>query len=259
MPFTSTARRIASGFTLIELVVVLAILAALAGLIIPRVDFLKSSAESASGAAAMEETFGNLQLFKTVKGTYPHQFDSLLDTTGAVYGKIFTHGGTSWMTPLSITPPPPGPPAPSLYASLVHGLESNSSGFFVLYDHSLTSTEFSDSATVARIVDGTAAFNVAELTSTSVRNKLYPGGVPAGVRLVCFGIGPKCTAVGTTMAAPALCAGVGPVNPSTHYCRYVAVMAISETAIKCQLKAVIDPLGNDVTGRLKGYYTSTPE
>lgn len=249
------ARRIAGGFTLIELVVVLAILAALAGLIIPRVDFLKTSAESASGAAGMEETFSNLQLFKTVKGFYPHQYDSLLGTDAAVYGKIFNHG-TPWMTPLSVDP---ASATSFLYASLVHGIESNSAGDLVLFDHSLTSTDYSNSATVARTIDGTAAFNVAELTSASIKAKLYPGGVPAGVRLIAFGIGPKCTAVGTTMAAPAQCAGVGSVSPATHYCRYVAVFAASETVMKCQLKAVIDPLGNDVVGRLKGYYTSTPE
>jgi len=64
------------GFTLIELVVVILILAILAALIVPRVVGRTDDAKRAKAASDIKTLSGLLQLYKTDVGLYP---ESLLD------------------------------------------------------------------------------------------------------------------------------------------------------------------------------------
>ena len=60
-----------SGFTLIELVVVLAIIAALAGLVISQVAMLGRTTDMASSASNQAELANNIQLYFVLQKRFP--------------------------------------------------------------------------------------------------------------------------------------------------------------------------------------------
>jgi general secretion pathway protein G len=275
MAFRSPHRSsVSSGFTLIELVVVLAILAAVAGLLIPRLDFLRRSADTATAATGMNQAMSNIQLYRTVKGSYPSQFDSLLEGpvaapsgipgTVPMYARLFNHPSEPFES-FFIADFTGAPGTDQSWLSFLHVIGPK------LYDHSTTATYASDSGTTLRDVhptpDPTPAtyegFWVARVklagssTATTIRNSIYTDGVvPAEVTLVALGIGPKCTANGVTMTAPPLYAGI---NPEDYYGRFIAIFAVYSTGKRAELKAVVDPTGSVVNAQLKNYHTNQPE
>lgn len=78
---TKTSRATAKfrrGFTLIELVIVLIIVATLAGLILPNVAMLGRSADMAATASSQREIANNIQLYFALQKRFPKGMDSLL-------------------------------------------------------------------------------------------------------------------------------------------------------------------------------------
>lgn len=76
MPFPS--RRRASGFTLVEMIVVLTITAAVAGLVIPAVAMLGRSTDMAVSAASQSQLASAIQQFFVLQKRFPQGVDSLL-------------------------------------------------------------------------------------------------------------------------------------------------------------------------------------
>lgn len=74
------------GFTLIELIVVLIILAAVAGIVIPAVAMIGRSTDMAASASNQAELGKSIQQFFLLQKRYPQGLDSLLDdrTAGAL-------------------------------------------------------------------------------------------------------------------------------------------------------------------------------
>ena len=68
-----------SGFTLIELIIVLVVLASLAALVVPMVGWARIQANYATSAAGASEAFNNLELYRSATGEYPARFDSLVN------------------------------------------------------------------------------------------------------------------------------------------------------------------------------------
>ena len=86
------------GFTLIELVLVMVILATLAALVIPRLGFLQAEATPVSGMASSQDLMNNLETYKVSTGFYPLRFDSLLTQSGALIPQLWgMAGGASQM------------------------------------------------------------------------------------------------------------------------------------------------------------------
>lgn len=71
-----------AGMTLIELVVVVAILAVLAGLVLPRLDNIMVRANKSQGASNMHGVSRYVQTHMVMNNVYPDNWDSLLDTAG---------------------------------------------------------------------------------------------------------------------------------------------------------------------------------
>jgi len=71
------------GLTLIELVMVLVILTALAALIVPQVDYIRRTSDKASASFIMEQVVENVGMYRTVTGGYPGKLDSLVDDSGS--------------------------------------------------------------------------------------------------------------------------------------------------------------------------------
>lgn len=253
-----------AGLTLIELVVVLAVLAAVAALVIPRLDFLKTQADHAAAASNDAELASLLQVHKTSTGSYP-TLDLLVDGTGAVYSKIWSYNGQSSGLPFSVTTiTGPGAPGTSdWYRSLLEG------GLKTGYQQEAAATDASNStsastATVDLVTQAAGgSLKVAEVNSAGIYNSAlikacYPGTgvVPANAKLIGLGIGPRNTMVGGTMInAPLETQGD---DSTQNYCRYIAIFAIYADGRAAELKAVVDHRMKTLDKRLDQYRTSAP-
>jgi prepilin-type N-terminal cleavage/methylation domain-containing protein len=76
------------GFTLIELVVVLAILVILAGGLVVKLDILQLRANKGVAGSDVGGVSRMIQTYTITNNHFPNQFDSLLDTTGALYASL---------------------------------------------------------------------------------------------------------------------------------------------------------------------------
>jgi len=73
-----------AGLTLLELVVVMAILVAIAAILIPLLPEYLGKANLSAGATNMNELEKAIQTFRTTYSRQPNYFDSLLDSSGAL-------------------------------------------------------------------------------------------------------------------------------------------------------------------------------
>ncbi len=274
-------RRVRPGLTLIELVVVLAILAAVAGLVIPKIDFLRRSADTATGAAGIQDVMTNLQLYKTVKGIYPGQFDSLIESTGTnISSKVWGSDGVHTSNFEVATIPDYNPAGDQSALSFAHVIGTT------LYDLNDSATFASDAGSVARDVSSLSAFKVATVRSTSaLAQSIFasysriitpavpavgsPGdagyvapvaavtsNIPSGITLVALGVGPRCTAIGTTMSNAPI---YGALGPDQYYSRFIGIFAIYSSGKRAELVGVVDPIGQVASTQLKAYYQNVPD
>lgn len=251
------------GFTLIELVMVIMILAIVAGLAVPIVGWLRRSANYGAQANTTASLASNFEFFRTTYGNngYPDGLDSLLlasDNTVEIpyvdggYADLFVPGTVTgdefacfnWLTTVYD------------HTDTAHeGLQGNPG------NTATTPRAFVDGANVAVVdVDGTD--EAAKLLS-----ELYPGAtVDAAnntitfegevIKLVGFGIGPNNEAIGRTMQSPPLDPRV---DNSEVYGRYTAIFATYPTrkGRRAQLKAIVNAKGRTTNNALTEFWQST--
>lgn len=268
------------GFTLIEMVVVMVILVALATLLIPKLSFLQQQATPVSGAATSQDVMNNLETYKTSTGYYPLRFDSLLTQAGAVIPNVFFAGsGTrATLVPAAVD----ADPSAGGSWGMAFG-PASSQGMYTIMDQDSTFSDLNASfntprkftyggdmlATVSQATNtgaaiwqaagfpSTTAFNYNQVTGATTGAYNAPASA-TGVTLVALGVGPQCSAVGKTMSNVPLQTG----NVSNgNYSRYVAVFAVygsaSTTPMKqAELKLVLDSYGNTVDSNVNLYQQS---
>jgi prepilin-type N-terminal cleavage/methylation domain-containing protein len=262
MHMTLSHRRVRSGFTLIEMVVVLIIIATLAGIALPLVSMLGRSSDMTASAANDAELANNIQLFFVLQKRYPQGFDSLLDTTGALYAPDSTSEATQTRgLPVS---------GPSLYADLtVDTLGPDVSGtseyyrsfarggFDWLYDHDLAVINANNSGTVQRNLSSTGTKVAGVTAGSAVAKKLLPGtaGIPqANTKLIAVGIGPNNTAIGKTiMQAP-----IYPGCDGKYYGRYIAFLQVFASGERAVLVGVTDSYGRSLDYSIQQFNESLP-
>jgi prepilin-type N-terminal cleavage/methylation domain-containing protein len=249
------------GFTLIELVVVLAILAAIAGLVIPQVAGLGRTTDMASSAKSQSDLANNIQLFFVLQKRFPQGFDSLIDTAGAIYASDTTDANTQ-----TKGLPYAGADGTRLQAQLAVAALTNAAGadylrsfqragFDYVYDHDLTVINSNNSGATQRLLTASPC-NVAEVNSAGpLAAKLVPAGVQPGQRLIALGIGPKNSAIGKTITNCPLYNGAD----GKYYGRYVAVFMIFATGERAQLVGVIDSYGRTPDYTQQQYNESLPD
>lgn len=149
----STRSQRERGFTLVELIVVLVIIAAVSGLVIPSVAALGRSTDMAASAKTQQDLAANLQTFFVLQKRFPQGMDSLLiDATPGASTTTPDSPGTGDGTPNGLYTPKFDAQGnqisgmttsnPALVNSLVMGsLTSNQrqsfgrGGFDYVYDH----------------------------------------------------------------------------------------------------------------------------
>lgn len=281
--FRVTARR---GLTLIELVVVMAILTVLAAMVIPRLDFLKNQAEHATSASTAQDLATVLQVQKTASGSFP-ALDLLVDEAGNAYSKLFTIG-----SPMVVASPLTAQMGERWYGSLLDGgllygmrnsstlANASDSGTIVVdlvqeaSNETLKVAEINASATYAgdivkaafpggvkwdvvtpAVVDNPATTEVNEATPAVMGwVQTAAGQVPSGAKLIAMGIGAKNSAIGNTITSTPMETGTD--DPTKIYCRYIAIFAIYSNGKPAQLKMVVDHRFKQVSKRIDQYKTS---
>jgi prepilin-type N-terminal cleavage/methylation domain-containing protein len=243
MERTSTRR----GLTLIELVIVLLIVATLAGLVIPQVSMLGRSSDMAASAKTQADLASNIQLFFVLQKRYPQGFDSLLDTSGAIYASDTTSGDTQTRgLPYS------GADGTRLQDQLTAVDLSNTggswlrslsrAGFDWVYDHNTTAGLNANNSTAAssQRLTSTSPFRVAEVTGTYMIGRLVPQGLRTGEeRIVAFGIGSRNTGISKTLTN----SPIYPGNDGKYYGRYIAYFMIYANGERATLIGVSDSYG----------------
>lgn len=252
-----------NGFTLIELIIVLLVLASLAALVVPTLGFVKNQADSSLAANGAQNVLNNLEIYHATYGKYPDRMDSLATASGgymaAGYGAdggVFSYG--------QVVPASTG----ALYYFMNHG-----GGMTELAIHDDTASDPNATNTTVPLDDTT---NLVTLTSPQpfyeakwrrIINSCYPNqsdpgdpGVPPGHTLVALGVGALNSAVGTTMTTAPLCPEQSNSDPS-QYDRFIALFDVYSGPSgrgSMQLKGVLDSQFEVVATNVKAYKQAAP-
>ena len=252
------------GFTLIELVMVIMILAIVAGLAVPIVGWLRRSANYGAQANIQAAVASNLEFYRTTYGNnaYPNHLDSLLlenggsDPTATIAAATsFGHDGLGSVIQVE-----------TLDGDFTQSIKAIDH----VYDHTDDSAWLQgnpgNSGLVERALSAAGPNVYATIDRTSsggaaLFTEWY--GVDSGewpaeteVKHIAFGVGPNCDAVGRTMQA----APIDPrVDASAQYNRFVAVFAVynPRRGQRAQLKGVINAKGRSANNALSEFWQST--
>ncbi len=264
MPVLISRKR--TGFTLLELVVVLLIVATLAGLAIPVVSMLGRSSDMAASASSQRELASNIQLYFVLQKRFPQGFDSLIvDGGGAIYTPIID--GTTGQQTGGLPDSGPHLDEDLTVSTLTDGQRRSftRSGFDWVYDHDTSVINSNNTGVVKRFLDRSdAGMKVAAvIPGSDIALKLLPQGVGAngtpgtpapGSIIVALGIGPNNSAIGKTINS----APIYPGNDGTYYGRYVAFFEVFESGERAVLIGVSDSYGRAMDYTIQQFNESLP-
>jgi type II secretory pathway pseudopilin PulG len=246
-----------AGLTLIELIAVLAILIALAGLLLPRLNDYLGAAHGASSATNISEAMKFTETFKARKSRYPNAWDGLVQTggTSTVYVRL-PIAGQSYIGV--------GPYTAGEVASLA------SSGVTQVWEH-LATVPTGTSATegyaaAAPVTIGTSAGRVT-LTAAKVSDALgfqvvnkanakfgFTTNPGDHTTFVVYGLGSGNELIGDTMADAPLHYDDKNGDPTATYQRFLAVFAVDNTGAEAAyLVGFIGPDGESIRDHLKDF------
>lgn len=241
-----SARPSRRGFTLVELLVVVAILVALASIIVPMLGGQEKAAQISVESASSKEVYTTLNYYKIKNEYYPDYFDSLLADGGTTpYSKAprDLFDGKLKLKTVALTDTPG-----ALYLTSLNnaGLKN-----VMWHDESVTQPSSSGTKPHAWIAgDFACTINSASPDGLIALNEILPQGLAANQMLVVVGVGPQCRAVGTTISDT-------PLSPQMdhrdRYRRYLAIFIANGTGAAAQLKCVVNHQLETVDQQLNNY------
>ena len=282
-------RRDVRGFTLIEMVLVLIILATVAGLVISSLGGLGRSADMAATAKNQQDLANQLSLYFVLQKRMPQRLDSLLVTgtppLSAILPALDGLGNPTtdanlqaWGLPLSgangiVLGTPANLVVTTLATSTTPPSDPRRSfvrlGFDFLMDHTAPTAgspvgNCNNSGVVERDIR-TGSFQAATVVEGSpLARQLYPaptalfpggGDFPDDVAVVvAVGIGPNCSLAPNTMLnIPAY-----PGSDNNYYGRYIAYFACFHSGERAQLVGVSDSYGRFPNYSIQQFHESLP-
>ena len=225
------------GLTLIELVVVMVVLIALAGILIPKLTGMVTRAHTSSSATNIGEIAKAIQFYETVNAGYPDRLDSLV--TNLTTGDQFTAmaPGTDDLVAGGVT----------LTADTVETLEhAGIRTVTMMSDTGASSGNFAWSPTFYPYADPTPLTTPA--TATLATGNILVGlqgaaasrefATPATATYVMFGVGKYSRLSSVMMDAPVHFPEGPDQTPEKSYSRYLAVFQLTDAAGDALEKAV---------------------
>jgi prepilin-type N-terminal cleavage/methylation domain-containing protein len=258
----------ARGLTLIELVLVLAILSTVAGLVIPQVANLGRSSDMAASAKTQADLANNIQLHFLELKRFPQGMDSLLVGTGGTPTGVFLAQDLDGDGAQDTGLPDSGPHLDDqLTMTNLSTLDTGGSqfvrslqrsGFDFVFDHDASVPNSNDSGTTQRNLTGSGIQVATILTGSDIAEAIFAstnGVIPSDIVLVAMGVGPRNSLLGkTAMNAP-----IYPGNDGSYYGRYVAIFKVYADGRRAQLAMVTDSYGRFPDYTIKQYNETLPE
>lgn len=251
-PASRSRRR---GLTLIELVVVLAILVALVGLVVSLFPGLVARASRSTTAATLRDIARTVQIHYTTSLNYGSGYDSLVNTTGtALYSAIPANS----LSQLALAPLSSGDSQAlsNLGITNVYHVTAAATDATFTITQTGTSITIQNGAPVATIASGSGT----QALRDALTGNYQPAGTPTYVVL---GLNKGSTLVGPNSVfqeAPVRTGASAGENPTTSYQRYGLVFLVDGTSTRSArfLGAVAFTAGGIQTaeGNLQGYYTN---
>jgi prepilin-type N-terminal cleavage/methylation domain-containing protein len=263
------------GLSLIELTVVIAILAILAAMLMPRLAFIRTMSLHATSGTELQDTTNNMLTFHATQARWPHQFDSLLSANGSggtpsgLYGSVSGTYGldgnlTGGLLQLSTLT---SQQLKSLTGLLGNPVTGGTTTMAVM-DHNETITKPGNSGVFPRdmAVSGATSLQVATINPAHnvnpsdpnaasgwiISNTVFPNGNPNGDVIVALGVGPMCTAVPKTIVTPPSLY----MKDATRYNRVIVLIRVSATGLQASLAGAISPDGRTLDQCLGNYRTT---
>ncbi len=232
------------GLTLIELVVVMAVLGVLAAMLLPKFEGLQNAANHTATGSSISDLNRLIGVYKTSKTVYPDKWDSLMDNSGTA---LWTAGNAGSQVKGLHTQLVTGTTAKLTTATLTdaEALGLQSAGINTLYNVAATvatatragdafnaPATLSSGMTVAII--NTASDNGKKIIDRFYRQNGVTGGVSGTVngsntnnKLAVFGVGPLNSLIpNSMMEAPTY----GNANATYVYNRLLVVFQLSTSA-----------------------------
>lgn len=205
-------KRIHRSLTLIELTIVLLVLAAVAGILVPRLTGYTGKAHGSAGAANVQEISKSIALFEANNGTMPSGWDNLInDADNTVADFLVDGSATSPFDATALT----ATTAPALVEAgitTVHNL-----------DNSADNKTFDPYAAAGTITLTAASTDEVATLTAAAQTDL---GLTAGTYAV-FGLGARCNMINNVITDAPVHFPEGGENPENVYLRFVVIYEVS--------------------------------
>lgn len=244
------------GFTLLELIIVLAILVGLAGLAVAKLDGLQLKSEKAAAGMDMRNVSRLIQTFRATTNFYPDRWDSLVHNGGT---RVLQQPGLPGSGQAGLDPGLAGGNGfTAKLALLPAALTPNQAksltrlGITTVYDHAdNTNMPYGDGFTTQNLIgDAAVPDTFATVANQKIIDSIYPtpgGGavVPSDRILVAFGLGKWTTVVGSNLQSAVISEPpTYPYSNDLYYNRYLAVFEAYNDGSRCRLVAVLGADGD---------------
>jgi prepilin-type N-terminal cleavage/methylation domain-containing protein len=233
-----------NGLTLMELIVVLMILVALAGIIIPMLPSMLTRAHVATHTTNVTEITKLIITYQATHTGFPDQWDAMTNGTTMIN---YMAGGT--MDPQT---PPPGGQAGGVFTQSnptqgeLNALNAAGIGKVHMQLATPGGTDWAGNAFDPTFANYSAAPTAPTTIGTSTAlvyidpqangtaltfiQQNYPSWSQTG-RYIALGIGPRCTMIGTNaVQAPVHFSDTPDASPAFSYARFVAIFKVSDTS-----------------------------
>ncbi len=229
----ATRRR---GLTLLELAVVMAMLVALVGILVPLLPNLIYQAHTANGATNISELQKSLATYYTCNFTYPDGYDSLLLPAGTVPSSMMWMGSSvsnaikGALTPYTLT----AADVRSLKAAgiaTVYNMADTSTGASATFPGTVTpAVTLATGTKLLSVSTDLLTGNVQDSDGNYVCGLVSPANADSTATYIALGVGANCTMVGAGNGGVAEPPIRGTPNGSSDlnakYGRYVAIFKV---------------------------------
>lgn len=265
------------SFTLLEVVVVLAILVILAGSILVKLDVIQLRANKGVAASDMAGVSRILQTYTVTNNHYPDGYDSLVDLNGGT-AELYGSSATLPLTGDQATLDPQliglgtSDPVKLALTTIANDGEVRSltrMGITTLYDvdsstapTGFPSDRFTLTSTIAvgtPVAELNSLLNDATVASPegdadAIMQRFYPqtnGVPPSGTRVLVFGLGPLCTLVGRSGMLQSAPLYANSADRNRYYARELVCFEVSDGGSRARflgaLGADADRLDEELT------------